>query len=278
MSIESQDDWAGLRAVSEVARDTLALLAREVRPGVATGDIDALAKDLFQSRGARSAPAIVYGFPGTVLISINNEVVHGVPGRRRIQPSDLVSLDVTVELNGYVADAARSLVVPPGTDTAHRLVTCAKVSFDAALSVAKAGVPVREIGRAVQREVHRAGFAVVRGLSGHGVGRTIHEPPEVPNESGSHTDGRLDGRVGYHNRTHGGRRLGSRSDRGGRLDDFHERRQLGCALRRHDCHHSWAACGAYRSGGITRAAPAGRSARVRPLVSTTVRQTRRQGR
>jgi methionyl aminopeptidase len=77
MSIESQSDWVGLRAVSEVARLTLALLAREVRPGVTTGELDALAREFLDSRGARSAPALVYGFPGTVLISINDEVVHG---------------------------------------------------------------------------------------------------------------------------------------------------------------------------------------------------------
>jgi methionyl aminopeptidase len=182
MSIESKADWVGLRAVSEVARQTLALLTREVRPGVTTGTLDEMARQVLQSKRARSAPAVVYGFPGTVLISINDEVVHGVPGQRQIQPGDLVSLDVTVELNGYVADAARSLVVPPGADTAHRLVACARAAFDAALDVAAAGTRVGEIGRAVQREVRRHGFAVVKGLAGHGVGRTIHEPPSVPNE------------------------------------------------------------------------------------------------
>jgi methionyl aminopeptidase len=182
MSIESQADWDGLRAVSEIVRQTLTLLSDEVRPGITTGELDAIAKRFLDSRGARSAPAMEYGFPGTVLISLNDEVVHGVPGKRRIQPNDLVSLDVTVELNGYVADAARSLVVSPGTDTAYQLVTCARMAFEAALRVAKAGSPVREIGRVVEREVRRQGFAVVQGLSGHGVGRTIHEPPTVPNE------------------------------------------------------------------------------------------------
>lgn len=196
MSIESNADWTGLRAVSEVARQTLVLLAREVRPGITTGALDEMARRFLQSKQARSAPALVYGFPGTVLISINEEVVHGVPGSRRIQPSDLVSLDVTVELNGYVADAARSLVVPPGTDTAHRLVACAQAAFAAALDVATAGTRVNEIGRAVQREVRRQGFSVVRGLSGHGVGRTIHEPPSVPNEwDPTQTDMLTDGLV-----------------------------------------------------------------------------------
>jgi methionyl aminopeptidase len=196
MSIESNEDWAGLRAVSEVARQTLALLTREVRPGVTTGTLDQLAERFLKSKRAQSSPAIVYGFPGTVLIGINDEVVHGVPGQRQIQPGDLVSLDVTVELNGYVADAARSLVVPPGTDAAHRLVACARAAFDAALNVATAGTRVSEIGRAVQREVWRQGFSVVKGLSGHGVGRTIHEPPSVPNEwDPSQTDVLTDGLV-----------------------------------------------------------------------------------
>jgi methionyl aminopeptidase len=182
MSIESQADWDGLRAVADVARDTLDLLARELQPGITTTELDERARQLFHLRGATSAPARVYGFPGTVLISINDEIVHGVPGPRRVAAGDLVSLDVTVELGGYVADAARSVVVRPGTDTAHRLVACARAAFDAALDVARAGVRVSEIGRAVQNVVKRHGFSVIKGSAGHGVGRTIHEPPTVPNE------------------------------------------------------------------------------------------------
>lgn len=186
MSIESAADWDGLRAVSTVASDTLALLANHVRPGVTTGELDVLAAQFLKAQGAESAPALVYGFPGTVLISINDEVVHGIPGRRVIAAGDLVSLDVTIELDGYVADAARSLVVTPGSSTAHELVACARAAFEAALAVARAGVRVSEIGRAVEREVRRRGFSVMKGLTGHGVGRTIHEPPSVPNEWNPH--------------------------------------------------------------------------------------------
>jgi methionyl aminopeptidase len=182
MSIESSADWDGLRAVASVASQTLGILAQAVEPGITTRELDRIAAAFFASCGARSAPARVYGFPGTVLISINEEVVHGVPGRRAIAAGDLVSLDVTVELGGYVADAARSLVVDPGSQTAHRLVGCTKGAFDAALGVARAGTRVNEIGRAVEGEARRQGFAVVKGLAGHGVGRTIHEPPSIPNE------------------------------------------------------------------------------------------------
>jgi len=181
MSIDSLADWEGLRGAARVARMTLDLLERNVRPGVTTGELDAIAAALFAAKGARSAPTLVYGFPGTVLVSINDEIVHGVPGPRRIRAGDLVSLDVTVEKNGYIADAARSLVVPPRSGKASRLVACAEAAFAAALPVARAGVPVNEIGRAVEREVRRRGFFVIAELTGHGVGRTIHEPPAVPN-------------------------------------------------------------------------------------------------
>lgn len=186
MSIESAADWDGLRAVSAVAQQTLALLEKAVEPGITTGELDRMAADFFRTCGARSAPAQVYGFPGTVLISVNEEIVHGIPGRRVIAVGDVVSLDVTVELGGYVADAARSVVVGPGSSTAHRLVGCSEAAFNGALRVARAGARVSEIGRAVDGEVRRQGFTVVKGLAGHGVGRTIHEPPSVPNEWDPH--------------------------------------------------------------------------------------------
>lgn len=182
MSIESIADWEGLKAAAAVARLVLDALAKKIRPGVTTGELDAAASELFAAHGARSAPALVYGFPGTILISINDEIVHGIPGLRRIEAGDIVKIDVTIEKNGYVADAARSVVVAPGSDIAHRLVACAEQAFRAALAVARAGTRVNEIGRAVEGEVRRRGFSVVTGLTGHGVGRTIHEAPAVPNQ------------------------------------------------------------------------------------------------
>lgn len=181
MSIESTADWEGLKQAAHVARLTLDALAQQVQPGVTTGELDDTAVRLFAAHSARSAPAFTYGFPRTVLISVNDEIVHGIPGARRIRTGDIVKLDVTVEKGGYVADAARSVVVNPASTTAHQLATCASDAFHAALAVARAGVRVNEIGRAVEREVRRQGFSVIRGLAGHGVGRTIHEEPSVPN-------------------------------------------------------------------------------------------------
>jgi methionyl aminopeptidase len=182
MSIESAEDWVGLREAGRVTRLTLDALERHVRIGVTTAELDAVAAAVLAEHGARSAPALVYGFPGTVLISINDEIVHGVPGPRELERGDLVKLDVTVEKDGYIADAARTVIVEDGSTTAQGLKSCAVSALRAAMRVARAGTLVNEIGRAVTHEVRRHGFTVVRGLTGHGIGRTIHEMPEVPNE------------------------------------------------------------------------------------------------
>ena len=181
MSIESTNDLDGMREAGRITTETLDALQQHVREGVTTAELDEVARAVLARNGARSAPQLVYRFPGTVLISVNDEIVHGIPGRRRLADGDLVSLDVTIEKDGFVADAARSVIVGAGSDTARRLVSAAESALKAGLGVARAGIRVNEIGRAVQREVRRHGFSVVRGLCGHGVGRTIHESPEVPN-------------------------------------------------------------------------------------------------
>lgn len=182
MSIESPRDWRGLRRAGHVAHVTLEALASEVRPGVTTIELDRVAARIYAKHRAQSAPAAVYGFPGTVLISINDEIVHGVPGTRMLRDGDVVKLDVTLEKDGYVADAARTVTVGPVTERASRVIACARAAFEAALNVARAGNRVNEIGRVIEREVRWGGCSVVRGLTGHGVGHTIHEPPAVPNQ------------------------------------------------------------------------------------------------
>jgi methionyl aminopeptidase len=181
MSITSESDWRGLRDVGRVVQRTLEALERHTAPGITTGELDFLAKEVFDAHGARSAPAITYGFPKTVLISVNDEIVHGIPGPRRLRRGDIVKLDVTAEKNGFVADAAKTVVLDGAADVSRRLAACAEAAFVAGLAVARAGNPVNMIGRAVEDTVTRAGFSVVRSLEGHGVGRTIHEPPNVPN-------------------------------------------------------------------------------------------------
>ena len=181
MSISSDSDWAGLREVARIVRLTLDELERHARPGMTTRALDEMAAAVIQQHGARSAPALERRFPGHVLISVNEEAVHGVPGPRALRTGDLVKLDVTLKKDDYVADAARSILVGKASAPAVRLKACAEAALDAALQVARAGTRVNEIGRAIEREVRRRGFSVVRALTGHGVGRAIHEAPTVPN-------------------------------------------------------------------------------------------------
>jgi methionyl aminopeptidase len=155
MSITSEAEWNGLRAAGEVVRLTLEALERAVQAGVTTADLDRLAARVFTEHGARSAPALVYGFPGTVLISVNDEVVHGIPGSRRLRRGDIVKLDVTVEKDGYMADAARTVVLPGAPVRAYELRDCARAAFARGLDAARPGGLVREVSRAIEREVRR---------------------------------------------------------------------------------------------------------------------------
>jgi methionyl aminopeptidase len=134
-----------------------------------------------RASGAESAPSKVYRFPGANCISINEEAVHGVPGDRRLREGDLLKLDVTIEKDGFMADAAETIGVGAISEEGERLIACAHRAFEKAMLVARAGFRVSEIGRVVEREVRRDGFAVIRELGGHGIGRTIHEEPRVPN-------------------------------------------------------------------------------------------------
>ncbi len=181
MSITTLDQLDKLRACGRIVAKALRAMATAVRPGITTAEIAALGANILAENGARSSPPMVYGFPGDVCISVNDEVVHGIPGDRVVQPGDLVKLDLTAEKDGYHTDSAVTIQVAPAAPIASDLTRCAERAFRQSLSVARPGNSVREIGRAVEREVRRRGFHIIRELGGHGIGRTIHEEPSVPN-------------------------------------------------------------------------------------------------
>jgi methionyl aminopeptidase len=181
LSINEPEELEALRAAGAVVRRVLEAMKREVRPGITTAELDAIGAGVMEQNGARSAPATVYQFPGSNCISLNDEAVHGVPGNRALCAGDLLKLDVTIEKNGCMADAAETVAVGEVTPEARRLMACARRAFEKAMLVARAGFRVSEIGRAVEREVRREGFSVIRELGGHGIGRTIHEQPRIPN-------------------------------------------------------------------------------------------------
>jgi methionyl aminopeptidase len=181
MSIDSEHELLGMQRAGAVVAEALKAMQGRLAPGVTTAELDALCGEVFARHGAVSAPRLVYNAPVHAFISVNEDVVHGLPTERQLQGGDVVKLDVTPYLGGYIADAAVTVVVPPASRTARRLVACAEAAFWAAMQVLRAGRPMHAVGRAVENEVRRRGFSVIRELAGHSVGRTIHEGPEVLN-------------------------------------------------------------------------------------------------
>lgn len=181
MSIDSEEDLQGLRRAGGVVAQAIRAMREAVREGISTAELDDVAARVLARHGARSAPRLVYDFPGTTCISVNDEAVHGVPGTRTLRKGDLVTLDVTVELDGYFADAAETVGVPPLSALATRLIACAEAAFDRAAGAARAGERLAVVGGRVESEVERHGFTVLRDLCGHGIGRSIHESPSVAN-------------------------------------------------------------------------------------------------
>jgi methionyl aminopeptidase len=181
MSIQDEQDLICLTAVGRVVRQVLDAMKAAVRPGVTTRQLDDVGAGVMAANGARSAPNLVYRFPGANCISLNDEAVHGVPGDRELEDGDLLKLDVTAEKDGYMADAAITVPVGRVSRRAEDLALCAERAFHKAMLVARAGFRVGDIGRAVEGEVRRSGFAVIRELGGHGIGRSLHEEPHVPN-------------------------------------------------------------------------------------------------
>jgi methionyl aminopeptidase len=182
MTIRSQEELEGLRRVGKLVAQAILRMSAAAEPGATTRDIDEVGANFLRSEGARSAPQLVYQFPGFNCISVNDQIVHGVPNKRMLRAGDAVKLDVTAELDGFYADSATTVVLDGEQATLGRkMLACAESAFAEAMKVARDKTRVNEIGRAIEREVRRHGFSVVRDLTGHGVGRSIHEPPSVPN-------------------------------------------------------------------------------------------------
>jgi methionyl aminopeptidase len=180
MSIESEKDLMGLMKIGRIVGLTLKAMLDAVQPGITTAELDALGAALLAQHGARSAPIISYKFPGATCISLNDEAAHGIPGSRAIAIGDLVNIDVSAELGGYFADTGATIPVLPVSAVKQQLAECARAALDKGLNAARAGRPIFEIGRAMENHVRGCGFRIIRDLPGHGVGRKLHEPPQVP--------------------------------------------------------------------------------------------------
>ena len=162
---------------------TLQRLREAVRPGISTADLDAVAEEFIRSHpGATPAFKGLYGFPGSICTSINEEIVHGIPSRKRVlREGDIVSLDVGVAYQGFFTDSATTVAVGAVDPEVRRLLDVTAASLEAGIAAATAGNHIGDIGAAVQAVVEAAGFSVVRDLVGHGIGAEFHEEPQVPN-------------------------------------------------------------------------------------------------
>lgn len=170
-----------MKASGEVASRAMLAVAEKIKPGITTGELDKVAYHMITRNGASPSFKGYRGFPGSICASVNEEVVHGIPGGRRLNEGDIISIDMGAFLNGYHSDMARTFPVGKVDGEKQRLIEVTQTSFFEGLKGFKEGNRLIEISRRVQQTAENAGYTVVRDLVGHGIGQDLHESPDVPN-------------------------------------------------------------------------------------------------
>ena len=178
MSIQSENDIRGLNRVGQVVVHVLQTMQAALKPGITTAELDEIGRKVLAEYNAQSAPIFFYKYPAATCISINEEAAHAIPGKRVVKDGDLVNIDVSAILNGYVADTGASIPVGTVSPVAQKLCDTTKEALRAALRTAKAGNRMGDVRLAVEKVARKNRFTVIENLAGHGVGRHIHEAPE----------------------------------------------------------------------------------------------------
>lgn len=181
ISIKNAEQLECMREAGRIVADTLELLEEMVRPGVSTAELNKTAHEYIVSRGAQPSFLGYRGFPAAICVSLNEEVIHGIPGLRRLRDGDIVSIDIGAYKNRYHGDAARTFAVGEVGEEAARLITVTRESFFEGVKFARAGCHLHEISAAIQKHAESNGFSVVREFIGHGIGTQMHEDPNIPN-------------------------------------------------------------------------------------------------
>lgn len=182
ISIKSKAEIELMREAGRILALTHNELAKQVKPGMSTLEVDRIGEEIIRSYGCIPSFLNYNGYPASICVSVNEEVVHGIPCKEKIiQEDDIVSLDAGVIYKGFHSDAARTLIMPGASEEVRKLVQVTKESFFVGIKQAVAGNHVKDIGKAIQEYVEGFGYSVVRDLIGHGVGANLHEDPEVPN-------------------------------------------------------------------------------------------------
>ena len=170
-----------MRAAAVVVVETLDALERAVAPGLKTKELDRMARERLAERGAQPAFLGYRGFPASICVSVNDEVIHGIPGERRLRQGDVVSLDLGAIVDGYFGDSARTVAVGEVSDQARRLMRATEEALWRGIEMCQPGKRVGDIGHAVEQHAQGLGFSVVRDYVGHGIGTALHEEPQIPN-------------------------------------------------------------------------------------------------
>jgi len=181
IELKSPEEIAIMRRNGAILGEVMVVLIAAVRPGVTTLDLDRLAKEELERRGSRPAFLGLYGFPGTLCISVNEEVVHGIPGARVLREGDIVSLDIGLVREGFYMDMARTVGVGAIDEKSRRLIQVAGEALEISVEYLHPGMRLGDLAAAIQRHVESRGFSVVRDYTGHGIGRKLHEEPKIPN-------------------------------------------------------------------------------------------------
>jgi methionyl aminopeptidase len=177
VTVESQRDLDGLLAIGRIVRAVFDVMKAAARPGMTTAELDAIGSAALTAHGARSAPQLMYRFPGATCISVNEVAAHGIPGELRLCPGDMVNIDVSAERDGYVADMGESFVLPPVAPDRARICAAVREAVHRATGQLAPGRSLNVIGRTVQRVADARGYDIVANLASHGVGRSLHEEP-----------------------------------------------------------------------------------------------------
>lgn len=184
MTIKNAADIKKMKAAGRVVEQTLALMAKLAKPGVSTLDLNQAADAFIRSQGAIPSFLHYNGYPKSICTSVNEQVVHGIPGSYRLQDGDIVGVDVGAQLEGFHGDAARTLLIGSVADEVKELVKVTRECFFEGIRFAKVGYRISDISGAIEAHAESHGYGVVRELIGHGIGRNMHEPPDVPNFTG----------------------------------------------------------------------------------------------
>ena len=177
MTADSLKDIQHLKAIGRICAETLRKMMDATRTGMTTRELDEIGRAFLEAEGARSAPQAMYNFPGATCISVSPVIAHGIPNEYVLREGELIHIDVSAELDGYYADTGASMVVSKSERQFDKLIEATKAALKKALHAAKAGNPLNGISRAVQAEARKRGFGVIYDLTGHGIGRKLHEEP-----------------------------------------------------------------------------------------------------